>query len=454
MQTLLIAPGTAFGGVITVPGDKSISHRALLFGALADGETTVCNFLDSGDTRATTACLRAMGVRIDAGPVVRVHGVGLRGLRAPADLLQTGNSGTTTRLLMGILAGQPFASTLSGDDSLNRRPMDRVAIPLREMGARVEGQGARCLPPVTVQGGALRGIAYQTPVASAQVKSAILLAGLYAEGETVVTEPQQSRDHTERMLRAFGVQVTGDVHNVQLGANALMLKPARPVYPTGITVCVQGGQWLTGQDIEVPGDISSAAFFLVAGAIIPGAEVTVCNVGINPTRAGILDVLGDMGADLLLANERWAGGEPVADLTVRYGRLRGTQIGGTLIPRLIDELPVLAVAAAFAEGDTEIINARELRVKESDRIETVSAMLRAMGAAVETREDGMTIHGGRPLRGADVESHEDHRVAMSAAVAALAAGVENRLLGADTIASSFPTFTTLLTQLGARATWE
>jgi len=456
---LTVAPGGAFGGTITVPGDKSISHRALLFGALAEGKTEISNFLDSGDTRATAACLRAMGVMIDDGETVIVHGVGLHGLRPPAEVLYTGNSGTTTRLLMGVLAGQSFTVTLAGDESLNRRPMDRVAIPLAQMGASVQGNGTRCLPPVTIHGGKLRGIAYQSPVASAQVKSAILLAGLYAEGETIVTEPQQSRDHTERMLSAFGVQVlAGEQVRNQNGRSSFDEVPyiSRPKLPvpveTGVSVKIHGGQTLRGQAVEVPGDISSAAFFLVAGAILPGADVTVCNVGLNPTRAGVLEVLQAMGADIMITNERWAGGEPVADLTVRGSALHGVQIGGMIIPRLIDELPVLAVAATFADGDTEITGARELRVKESDRIETVSAMLRAMGVEVDTREDGMRIHGGCPLHGADIESQQDHRVAMSAAVAALGAGAEVRIHGADTIATSFPTFTSLLRQLGAKVT--
>ncbi|MHB9133919.1 MAG: 3-phosphoshikimate 1-carboxyvinyltransferase [Armatimonadota bacterium] len=428
-QILQVAPGSGFTGEITVPGDKSISHRALLFGALADGETTISGFLSSEDTHATAACLRAMGVAIDEGDLVRVHGVGLRGLQAPATTLNTGNSGTTTRLLMGILAGQPFTATLAGDESLSRRPMDRVAIPLRQMGATVEGQGARCTPPITIHGGNLHGIEYQTPVASAQVKSAILLAGLYAEGETTVMEPMKSRDHTERMLQGFGVQVEEN----------------------GLTVRLRSGQSLHGQAISVPGDISSAAFFLVAGAIVPGAEVTVRGVGINPTRSGILDVLRAMHANLTMTNERIEGGEPVADLTVKYGLLSATTIKGDLIPRLIDELPVLAVAAAFAHGTTVIADAKELRVKESDRIDTVSRFLRDMGADVETREDGMVIHGSRPLHGAEVQSHGDHRVAMSAAIAAVAAGVENRITGAETISTSFPTFTRLLRQLGATA---
>ncbi len=427
MTSFTVHPGRCFAGEITVPGDKSISHRALLFGALADGETVITGFLASEDTEATADCLRAMGVRIEMGETVRVHGVSLHGLRACKTELWTGNSGTTTRLLLGILAGQPFTATLRGDDSLSKRPMDRVAIPLSRMGAVIDGQGERCTPPITITGGRLHGIAYTSPVASAQVKSAILLAGLYADGETTVTEPEKSRDHTERMLRGFGV----------------------PVAEEGLTVRLRGGGRLMGQHVAVPGDISSAAFFLVAGAVVPGARVTVRNVGVNPTRAGILDVLRAMGANLTVTNERLEGGEPVADLTVAHGPLTATTIAGPLIPRLIDELPVLAVAAAFAAGTTIIADAKELRVKESDRIATISHFVRDMGTDVEEREDGMIIHGGRALRGTDVDSHGDHRVAMSAAVAALAAGVENRIHGAECIATSFPSFTSLTRELGA-----
>jgi len=424
---LIVLPGQQFRGTIAVPGDKSISHRALLFGALAEGETHIRGFLDSEDTEATCGCLRAMGVRIEQDEIVRVHGVGLHGLHPPGELLWVGNSGTATRLLLGILAGQPFSATLNGDPSLSHRPMDRVAIPLRLMGAQVEGRGDRCTLPLTIHGGKLQAIDYASPVASAQVKSAVLLAGLYAEDVTSVTEPRKSRDHTERMLRGFGVEVEEE----------------------GLTVRVRGGQRLIGRSISVPGDISSAAFFLVAGAIVPGAEVTVTGVGINPTRSGVLDVLRAMGARLEVANARVESSEPVADLTVKYGRLTGTTIRGDLIPRLIDELPVLAVAAAFAEGTTVIADARELRVKESDRIVTVSRFLRDMGARVEEREDGMIIEGGRPLHGTTVDSDGDHRVAMSAAIAILAAGAENRITGAETIATSFPTFVSLLRALGA-----
>lgn len=431
-NSLRVAPGAALRGQITVPGDKSISHRALLLGALAEGDTVISGFLASEDTRATAGCLRAMGVSIDEGTTVHVHGVGLHGLRASGQTLWMGNSGTTTRLLLGVLAGQPFSTTLDGDESMRRRPMDRVAVPLTQMGALVEGQGTRMTLPVTVRGGKLRAIDYISPVASAQVKSAILLAGMYAQGITSVTEPQKSRDHSERMLRGFGIEVEVD----------------------GLTVRLRGGQALRGQSITVPGDISSAAFFLVAGAIVPDAEITLLGVGINETRCGVLDVLSAMGALMDISNVREVGGEPLADIRVCAGRLRGTEIGGSLIPRLIDELPVLAVAAAFADGTTIIRDAAELRVKESDRVATVSAFLRAMGADVEERADGMVIHGGHPLHGAEVESHGDHRIAMSAGIAALAGGVSNTIHGAETIATSFPNFTSLLLQLGAHINEE
>ncbi|MHB9025196.1 MAG: 3-phosphoshikimate 1-carboxyvinyltransferase [Armatimonadota bacterium] len=428
-ETLIVSPGAHFTGEISVPGDKSISHRALLLGALAEGDTVVRGLLDSEDTRATADCLEAMGVFIEPGETVRIHGAGLHGLHAPQETLYAGNSGTTTRLLLGILAGQPFSATITGDESLTTRPMDRVAIPLRQMGAAVEGQGERLTPPITIQGGELHAINYTSPVASAQVKSAILLAGLYADGITSVTEPEKSRDHTERMLRSFGVEV--EEHE--------------------LTVRVRGGQTLRGQEVKVPGDISSAAFFLVAGCIVPGATVTVCNVGINPTRSGLLAVLAQMGETVILSNRRQEGDEPVADLTVHSQVLHGTTISGGLIPRLIDELPVLAVAAAFAEGVTTIKEAAELRVKESDRIATVSQFLRDMGADIEELKDGMVIRGGKTLHGAEIDALGDHRVAMSAAIAALAAGVENRIHGAETIATSFPNFVPLLQKLGAKA---
>lgn len=426
-RMIRVAPGSSFTGTATVPGDKSISHRALLFGALATGVTTITGVLESEDTHATAACLRAMGVHIDDGPCLTVHGTGLHGFRPPTQALWMGNSGTTTRLLMGILAGQQFSVMLHGDESLHRRPMDRVAIPLRMMGAKIEGRGDRCLLPITMQGGLLQAISYQSPIASAQVKSAILLAGLYAGGITAVCEPSKSRDHTERMLRGFGACVEED----------------------GLTVCLAGHQELCGQAIVVPGDISSAAFLLIAGAIIPGANITICNVGVNPTRSGVIEVLEAMGADLTLFNHRVMGGEPVADIHVKHRALIGTSIGGSLIPRLIDELPILAVAAAFACGETTIRDASELRVKESDRIATVTAFLRDMGVDIEPCDDGMIVRGGGQYHGATVCSEGDHRIAMSATIAAIAAGVENRIIGAETIATSFPEFISTLVELGA-----
>lgn len=428
-QSLIVAAGKVFSGAIRVPGDKSISHRALLFGALADGITEVSGFLSSHDTQATAECLRAMGVTIDEVDLLRIHGVGLYGLQAPQHMLWAGNSGTTTRLLLGILAGQPFPVTIDGDDSLRRRPMDRVALPLRQMGAIIEGQSARCTLPITVRGGNLSPITYASPVASAQVKSAILLAGLYADGTTSVSEPAKSRDHTERMLTGFGVEVE----------------------ESELTVRIRGGQQLRGRRIVVPGDISSAAFFLVAGAIIPHADITIHGVGINPTRSGIIDVLQAMGAQLEVFDQRTESGELIADLHITASALHGTNIVGEVIPRLIDELPVIAVAAAFAHGTTVIRDAAELRVKESDRIKTISGFLRDMGADVEERPDGMIIHGGAPLHGTEVESDGDHRVAMSAAIATIAAGVESHIHGAETIATSFPTFATLVNEIGAQA---
>jgi 3-phosphoshikimate 1-carboxyvinyltransferase len=424
---LTVSAGESFSGTVAVAGDKSISHRALLFGALADGVTKIYGFLASEDTRVTVGALRAMGVEITEGEVVVIKGAGMHGLKAPTESLWVGNSGTTTRLLLGILAGQPFTAYLSGDNSLNKRPMDRVAIPLRQMGANVTGAGERCTPPIIITGGNLHAIDYISPVASAQVKSAVLLAGLFASGTTSVTEPVTSRDHTERMLRGFGVDVEVN----------------------GQRVSVAGGQRLTGGVVRVPGDISSAAFFLVAAAITPGAEVEVCKVGINPTRSGILDVLQAMGAQIEYNNVRNENGEPVADITVRHSQLTGTRIDGAIIPRLIDELPILAVAAAFATGTTVIADATELRVKESDRIVTVARFLRDMGANIEEKLDGMVIHGGNQLNGAVVNSDGDHRIAMSAAVAAIAAGVTNEINGAETVQTSFPNFAELMRSLGA-----
>jgi 3-phosphoshikimate 1-carboxyvinyltransferase len=423
-MSLVVAPGRAIRGEVRVPGDKSISHRAVLLGALARGTTRVEGFLRAEDCLATVACVRALGVRVDEDAEgLSVHG---GALREPEDVLNVGNSGTTIRLLTGILAGQPFHSTVTGDASIRRRPMDRVVEPLRRMGARITGRAGGRLAPLAIDGAALRAIAYTAPVASAQVKSAILLAGLFADGVTSVTEPSASRDHTERMLGAFGVPVRRE------GLTARITGPAAPLRPAAI---------------QVPGDISSAAFFLVAAAIVPGSEVTVRGVGLNPTRTGVLDALRAMGARVDVEPARDDGGEPAGDVTVRAAPLHGTTIGGHLIPRLIDELPVLAVAAAVAEGDTIVKDAAELRVKESDRIAALARELGAIGARVEAQPDGLAIRGVPTLRGGRAASGGDHRVAMALAVAGLRAAGPVTVDDTDCIHTSFPGFEATLRRL-------
>ena len=428
-STLVIHPARSpLKGTVSVPGDKSISHRALMLGAIARGDTNVSGLLVAEDVEATAECLRAMGVaigRIDA-PVVTLRGAGLRGLVAPAHDLYCGNSGTTMRLLLGILAGQGFRARLTGDDSLSERPMDRVARPLRDMGAEVSGRSDRCLPPVEVHGGTLRSINYRSPVASAQVKSAILLAGLYCDGETSVTEPYRSRDHTERMLAAFGASVRRE----------------------SLTAAVRGGE-LTGGALTVPGDISSAAFPLAAGLLAPGSSVSATNVGVNPTRIGMLDVIRAMGARIDEAAQALQGQEPVATLTASGSRLGACEIGADLVPRLIDELPVICVLAAVAQGTTRITGAQELRVKESDRLEAVATELGKMGARVTELPDGLVIEGVERLRGAEVSGRGDHRVAMSLAIAGLVAEGETVVTDAAGIATSFPGFVTVMRRLGA-----
>lgn len=418
----LVKPARSLRGVISVPGDKSISHRAVMLGALAEGETRIENFLAGEDCLATVRCFRELGVEI-SGPdeqnTVVVQGRGPQGLKEPSNVLEAANSGTTLRLLTGILAGLPFFSVLTGDSSLRSRPMGRVVVPLREMGAQIWGRGGGEFAPLAVSGGDLHGISYRLPVPSAQVKSAVLLAGLLARGETAVTEMVATRDHTERLLKHFGARVQCDGRG---------------------TVSVMGGQRLAGRPLTVPGDISSAAFFLVAAACTPDSEITVAGVGINPTRTGILDVLKEMGADLAVLNVRESGGEPVADLRVRSSPLSGTVIAGDLIPRLVDEIPVLAVAAAAARGRTEIRDAAELRVKESDRLAVLTAELGKLGADIEELPDGLLIRGGRPLRGAVCQSHGDHRVAMALAVAGLLARGETVVLEEGCAAVSYPGF--------------
>ena len=422
-MSLVVAPGRALRGEIRVPGDKSISHRAVLLGALARGATPVEGFLRADDCLATVQCVRGLGIEVDDdGERLVVQG---GTLRPPGGVLDAGNSGTTIRLLAGILAGQPFRSTLTGDVSIRRRPMDRIAEPLRRMGARITGRDGGRLAPLTVEGGGLKAIAYTTPVASAQIKSAVLLAALFADGETAVTEPSLSRDHTERMLSGFGV----------------------PVAREGLTVRVKGPAQLSAAPVSVPGDISSAAFFLVAAAIVPGSAVTVRGVGLNPTRTGVLDVLRAMGASVEVVNERDEAGEPAGDVTVRAAALHGTVMAGALIPRLIDELPVLAVAASVADGETVIRDAAELRVKESDRIAALARELGGIGAQVEAQRDGLAIRGVPRLRGGHAASGGDHRVAMALAVAGLRAASPITVDDTDCIRTSFPGFEETLRSL-------
>jgi 3-phosphoshikimate 1-carboxyvinyltransferase len=419
MKIWRVQPAAAVHGRVRVPGDKSISHRSVMLGGIAEGRTEVHGFLDGADCLATLEAFRAMGVRVDrhGETSLTVHGRGLHGLAAPAGVLDMGNAGTAIRLSMGLLAGQRFESTLTGDASLRSRPMERVAAPLRQMGARIETTDGK--PPVTLRPAErLAGIDYTMPMASAQVKSAILLAGLYAEGRTSVTEPAPTRDHTERMLRGFGVAVQS----------------------AGPRASLAGGQKLSGMRIEVPGDISSAAFFLVAGCLAGSDGFVIENVGINPTRTGILDILRLMGADLRIHPRAAQGGEPVADIEVRRSQLRGVAVPEQLVPLAIDELPVLFIAAAGAEGETAFTGAAELRVKESDRLAVMAEGLDRTGVPNELLPDGIRITGGRRLRAASIDSHGDHRIAMSFAVASLLADGELAIQDVANVATSFPRF--------------
>ena len=402
-----------------MPGDKSISHRSVMFGALAKGDTEISNFLRGADCLSTISCFRSMGVDIEEkGENVLVHGKGLRGLRRPDGILDCGNSGTTTRLISGILAAQDFDVTLTGDESIQKRPMKRIIDPLSLMGAEIESVRGNGCAPLHITGAPLHGISYSTPVASAQVKSAILLAGLYADGETRVTEPAPSRNHTELMLSSFGADVRTE----------------------GTTVTIRQAEELYGQKIQVPGDISSAAFFIAAGLLIPGSEILLKNVGVNPTRDGVLRVFRRMGGSIETTVLSSGAGEPAADLLVKASRLHGVEIGGEEIPSLIDEIPVIAAAACFADGVTVIRDAAELKVKESNRIAAMTENLRAMGADVTETEDGMIIRGGRPLHGAVIDSRNDHRIAMTFAVAALAAEGETSIFQWDCVNISYPGF--------------
>lgn len=413
-------------GTFQVPSDKSISHRSVMFGSLAKGTTHITNFLMGADCLSTISCFRALGVPIDVDEEkqeVWVHGQGLHGLHAPAETLDCGNSGTTVRLISGILAGQSFKTTLTGDASIQKRPMNRVILPLSQMGAKFTAKADNFCPMTIETANSLHGIHYTSPVASAQVKSAVLLAGLYADSPTTVTEPALSRDHTERMLAAFGANLKRE----------------------GCSVTIAPCQELYAMSIEVPGDISSAAFFMTAGLITPDSEILIENVGINPTRRGVLDVLLAMGGDITCLNEREVGGEPVCDLLVRSSQLHGTTIAGSIIPTLIDEIPALAVAALFAEGTTIIKDAHELRVKESDRIEALYTELSKLGAKITPAEDGMTIEGGHPLHGgAALESYHDHRIAMALTIAASRLDEPCTLSHPECVAISFPHFFQLL----------
>ncbi|MCL4424404.1 MAG: 3-phosphoshikimate 1-carboxyvinyltransferase [Firmicutes bacterium] len=415
----VIQPAERIRGTIRVPGDKSISHRAVILGAVSEGETEIKGFLRADDCLSTIRLFHQMGVRIEGeGTDLTVHGVGLRGLQEPAEVLDVGNSGTTIRLVAGLLSGQSFFSVLTGDASIRRRPMGRITQPLQIMGARVFGRQGGTLAPLAIAGGSLRAAEHVLPVASAQVKSALLLAGLLAAGETSVEEPALSRDHTERLLAYLGGRLRRE----------------------GNRVFIAGGQRLWARPLWIPGDISSAAFFLVAAALVPGSDLVVENLGLNPTRSGILEVLAAMGADLEVRGEELVSGEPVGTIRIRHSRLRGIRIGGSLIPRLIDELPVLAVAAALAQGETIIEDAQELRVKESDRISAIAQGLTALGAKVSPKEDGLIIQGVEHLRGARVEAFGDHRIAMALAVAGLAAQEETILQGAEAVSISYPDF--------------
>lgn len=415
----MITKVNSLKGEITVPGDKSISHRGVMFGAIAEGITELTGFLDGADCRSTIACFRAMGIDItQEHDHVVIHGKGLHGLTSPKRMLDVGNSGTTTRLISGILAGQPFVSSLNGDESIQKRPMGRIITPLTQMGAYIKSIKDNGCAPLEIGGTPLHSIHYDSPVASAQVKSCVLLAGLYADGITSVTEPVISRNHTELMLKGFGADIKSN----------------------GLTASVQGNPRLIGQKIVVPGDISSAAYFIVAGLICPNADLLIKNVNTNPTRAGIIQVAKDMGGNIELLNNRIVSGEPVADIHVTTSSLHGCEISGDFIPTLIDEIPVIAVMAACASGTTTIKDAAELKVKESNRIETVTENLRNMGCDITPTDDGMIIANQKPLHGALIRTYKDHRIAMSFAIAGLVANGETTFDNENCCVISYPNF--------------
>lgn len=429
MKSITVQPATSLKGELAVPGDKSISHRSIMLGAIANGITTVRGFLRGEDNMSTMHAFRAMGVNIeDDGETISIHGRGLHGLQEPGDVLDCGNSGTTIRLITGLLSGQSFFSVVTGDQYLRKRPMKRVVEPLTRMGARILGRNQGSLAPLAINGGALSGIEYSTPVSSAQIKSSIMLAGLYAEGETTVHEPSLSRDHSERMFSQFGASLA--------------------LSEDGVTV--RGGFELNAQEVSVPGDISSAAFFIVAALITPDSEILIRNVGVNPTRTGVIDILKAMGGDIELLDQRQLSGEPVADILVRTSRLKGIKISGSVVPRAIDEFPAVCVAAACAEGVTSVRDAKELRVKETDRITAMAGNLRTLGVTVTETEDGMDITGVERLAGGNVESFGDHRIAMSLSVAALVAAGEITIRDIDCVATSFPNFFQLLEKVAGK----
>lgn len=429
MNSITIQPAASVRGEITVPGDKSISHRSIMLGAIANGVTTVRGFLRGEDNMSTMHAFRAMGVEInDDGETLQITGRGLHGLNEPDDVLDCGNSGTTIRLITGLLSGQSFFSVVTGDQYLRKRPMKRVVDPLSRMGARISGRNGGTLAPLAINGGSLKGIEYQSPVSSAQIKSSLMLAGLYADGETRISEPSLSRDHSERMFQLFGASL---VRN-----------------DNGVTV--RGGVELTAREVTVPGDISSAAFFIVAALITPHSELLIKNVGVNPSRTGVIDILQAMGGNIQLLDLRDVSGEPVADILVRSSRLKGISISGSVVPRAIDEFPAICVAAAVAEGVTAIRDAKELRVKETDRITAMADNLRNLGVTVTESEDGMDITGSEQLLGGTVDSCGDHRIAMSMSVAALVASGAITVTDVACVATSFPTFFLLLNKVAVK----
>jgi len=429
VNSITINPALSIRGEITVPGDKSISHRTIMLGAVANGITTVRGFLRGEDNISTISAFRAMGVRIDDdGETIKIHGSGLHGLKEPVDILYCGNSGTTIRLITGLLAGQSFFSVVTGDKYLRKRPMKRVIEPLSRMGATILGRNQGSLAPLAIKGGMLNAVGYESPVSSAQIKSSIMLAALYAEGETAVREPSLSRDHSERMFKLFGASISR--------------------FDCGVTV--RGGVELNAQEVIVPGDLSSAAFFIVAALITPASELLIRNVGVNPTRTGAIDILVAMGGHIELLDQRELSGEPVADILVRNSRLKGISISGSLIPRAIDEFPAICVAAACAEGVTTIRNAGELRVKETDRITAMAENLRTLGIEVTEFDDGMDIRGSERLAGGQVDSFGDHRIAMSLTVAALVSSTGITVKDTDCVATSFPNFFQLLEKVSVK----